>query len=237
MKRTLELIMVVCLLLTVLCACGNKTENAATNATTAPNATAAPTATAEAQETTIAETIGEKQLQGLCEPLAAIYTALAEPDKGLNYTTGSVKNEDAVNYLAYLGAMFYSFDAEEYDGLEKGVKYVSFPEDDVTQLLDIVFGSNFTTADILTDNNLLIFNAHAYYVPVLDAPKAAVAYTGAENPSMNDTLIYSVRVDYNDGTVISGEMKVKAAASENNQYRLTVTSISATDIKAVSSAG
>ena len=232
MKRTLGLIMTVCLLLATLCACGNNTgKTASTTSTAAP-------AAASTQETAVAETIGEKQLLGLCEPLAALYTALADdPYKGMSYTAGKIDNKDAVNYLAYLGAMFYSAGAKEYEQLQKGVKYVSFPEDDVSQLLDIVFGSNFTTADILTDNNLLIYNGHAYYVPVYDAPAAVVKYTGGANPLMTDTLDYTAKVDYHDGTVISCKMKVKAAASENNQYRLTVTSVSAADITIVSDAG
>ncbi|MEI6578920.1 MAG: hypothetical protein WCN92_05585 [Eubacteriales bacterium] len=231
MKRIFELVMVVCLLLGILCACDKGTNTKTTKATTV-----ADTATT-AVVNDIAETIGEKQLNGLCEPLAALYTVYADPTNGLNYTAGKVENKDAVTYLDYLGAMFYAFDAQEYNQLPKGVKYVSGPEIDVTQLLDVVYGNFFTTADILTDNNLLIFNGHAYYVPVLDAPKAEVKYIGGELPLMTDTLNYSVKVDYNDGTVVEGTMKVKVAQSENNQYWMTITSISATDIKVVESAG
>ena len=232
MKRTIELVMVVCLMLAVLSACGKSTAKNTTQGTSAaPSTTAVP-------ETDVVETIGEKQLNGLCEPLGALYTALADnPYKGMNYSAGKVENKDAVNYLDYLGAMYYSFDAQEYDQLQKGVKYVSFPEIDVTQLLDVVFGQHYTTADILTDNVNLIFNGHAYYVPVYDSPSAAVKYIGAADPLMTDTLNYSFEIDYHDGTVIDGKMKVKVAPSENNQYWMTVTSINATDVTVVSDAG
>lgn len=219
MKRALELILVGCLLLSVLSACGKKTNYVAP--------------TTEVQQTEPGEAIGEKQLLGLCEPLAALYTVFAEgPFKGMKYTAKKVENKDAVDYLVNLGSLFYSADAQEYDELEKGVKYVSYPQDDANQLLDIVFGQYYTTADILTDSKLLIYNAKAYYTPVIDTPTASVQYTGAATALTTDTLSYLLSIDYHDGTVVACKMKVKVAVSENNQYGLTITAVDATDTTA-----
>jgi hypothetical protein len=68
-----------------------------------------------------------------------------------------------------MAGRYYSDRAEIYESLGTESKYIALGEDEVNQILDEAFAGRYSTAELLTDNTQLIYNAKMYYIPFSDA--------------------------------------------------------------------
>lgn len=184
--KMLMLILSAAMITSVLCSCSSGTvkdtetvpASAAQSATqpapavTKPSA-AESTAAAAAAVTETAGTGGaadENLPDGIANALSAMILTYGQDDYGPDTV---VANDQAIAYLENITRLFYSDRAESFDAISTEYKYAAFDETEIDQLLDEAFGGRYSTAELLTEDTLVVYNAHMYYVPLQDDGTAA----------------------------------------------------------------
>ncbi|MEI8199235.1 MAG: hypothetical protein WCG21_04160 [Eubacteriales bacterium] len=139
-----------------------KTGSASAEATTLPAITGA----SAAQETKAADTSQSADMVMLSrieKPLAGMLLVNGQKDYAADTV---ISNDQAISYLINMASLFYSDRAENIDALGSTTKYISLDETEANQLLNEGFGARYSTAELMTENTEVVYNAHKYYVPL-----------------------------------------------------------------------
>jgi len=157
-----------------------QSASAAAESTAAATATATAETTAATMETTSAAEAVDKNLPaGITDSLSAMILTYGQDDYGADTV---ITNDQAVTYLENITRLFYSSRAEAVEAIGTDYKYAAFDETEIDQLLNQAFGSRYSTRELLTEDTLLVYNAHTYYVPLRDDAAAApeLIYTSGD---------------------------------------------------------
>ena len=150
-------------------------QTATQSASAAAESTAAATATATTTAATIepastAAAVDKSLPAGITDSLCAMILTYGQVDYGADTV---ITNDQAVTYLENITRLFYSSRAESVEAIGTDYKYAAFDETEIDQLLNQAFGSRYSTKELLTEDTLLVYNAHMYYVPLKDDGAAA----------------------------------------------------------------
>ena len=129
-----------------------------------------------------------------------------------------ITNDQAIEYLCQMVRLYYSDRAEDVDALGTQNKYVALDEAEVSQLLDEAFGGRYTTAELLTDNTLVTYNAHMYYIPLQDTDTALQIIYSDGNAGTNQ---YTFKVS---GQGMDQTLTMQAEPSKDNTIGFSIVS-------------
>jgi hypothetical protein len=169
------------------------------------------------------------------EPLSSLDIYLANvaefvtPFLALDYAghaySEEITNDYAANYLVDYANRFYAANAETYPDIQSDYsQYISFPQDDVTQFLNVAFGSKFGTDELSPaslEDQRVIYNAKAYYI-ASDILQTDIELT----PSLYESdyeIEYTYTLTY-PGIVKDGTIRVILEPSAENQLGVSIAS-------------
>ncbi len=134
--------------------------------------TASMTESSATTEITSTTSVADKSMiSEIVKPLTGMILTYGQNDFSQDT---KITNEQAIVYLEQMARVFYSDRAAKIDVMGTQFKYVAFDETETDQLLDEGFGGRYSTKELLTENTDVIYNAHKYYVPVVEGADAPV---------------------------------------------------------------
>ena len=187
-----------------------------TSSATAVTAAAVTDSQSQPKETDVSDAIEGDLLDEMEKPLAGLLLVFGQYD--YNADT-AISNEQAIDYLCHMARLFYSVRAANYDALGTEFKYIAFDETEVSQILDEAFNGRYSTADLLTQDTAVIYNAHTYYVPMQEGADAPETFCTGGNMSTNE---YSFKIT---GQGTETEFTLTIVPSGNNPAGYSITSI------------
>jgi hypothetical protein len=188
----------------------------AVQTTGAAQTTTTQTKTSATTETTTATTLVEESMVSeIVKPLTGMIMTYGQID--FNQKT-QITNEQAIMYLEQMARVFYSDRAAKIDVMGTQYKYVAFDETETDQLLNEAFGGRYSTKELLTENTDVVYNAHKYYVPIVDGADAPVIqYVSSDT----DTNQYTFSVQESAKTT---KVTLTIQASEGNTIGFSIVS-------------